>query len=107
MIIWRSFAYFVFISAVILSVISFLQQSFNLFLFALCCYFLSTIILYTIKKLYQEPFQPNRTDYRKQRDSWWWDFLADMVQWLDILIELPIILFRFLLSFLKYINPFD
>lgn len=107
MIIWRSFAYFVFISAVILSVISFLQQSFNLFLFALCCYFLSTIILYTIKKLYQESFQPNRTDYRKQRDSWWWDFLADMVQWLDILIELPIILFRFLLNFLKYINPFD
>lgn len=101
--IWRLLAYFVFILAIILSIISFLQQSFNLFLWALCCYFLSTIVLYTIKKLYQEPFQPNRTDYRKQRDSWLWDFLADMAQWLDILIELPIIL----LSFLKYINPFD
>lgn len=105
--VWRLLAYFVFILAIILSIISFLQQSFSLFLWALCCYFLSTIILYTLKKLYQEPFQPNRTNYRKQRDSWWWDFLEDSVSWLDSLIELPIVLFRFLLYALKFINPFD
>ncbi|WP_019518627.1 hypothetical protein [Faucicola boevrei] len=33
--IWRLLAYFVFILAIILSIISFLQQSFNLFLWAL------------------------------------------------------------------------
>lgn len=63
--VWRLLAYFVFILAIILSIISFLQQSFSLFLWVLCCYFLSTIILYTLKKFYQEPFQPNRTNYRK------------------------------------------
>lgn len=107
MLYWRLLAYLLFVIAIVLSIVSFLQANFSIFLLALLHYFLSMVILITLKKLYQEPFQPNRTDYRKQRDSWWWDFLADMVQWLDILIELPIILFRFLLSFLKYINPFD
>lgn len=107
MLVWRLLAYCFFITAIVLTIISLLQSDFTKFLLALFFYFLSSIILYTLKKFYQQPFQPNRTDYRKQRDNWWWDFLAELVQFLDIIIQLPIILFRMLLSILKYLNPFD
>lgn len=103
MLYWRLLAYLLFVIAIVLSIVSFLQANFSIFLLALLHYFLSMVILITIKKLYQEPFQPNRTDYRKQRDSWWWDFLDGIIHCLDVLIELPIIAFRILLKIISNI----
>lgn len=107
MLFWRFLAYTLFLIALFLSIFSLFQMNFSLFLWALFYYFLSTIILCTIKKLYQEPFKPNNTNYRRQRDNGWLDFLEDFVNILEIFIEFPAILFRILLSIFKYINPFD